>query len=188
MNNNKLYVISGPSGVGKGTLVEYMLKRVPNISRSISVTTRKPRAGEIDGIHYHFVSKSEFNENVETGKFLEWAEVHNNLYGTLQETVDRGLTRGQDVVLVIDIQGGLKVKQKRPEAVLIFIEPPTFKELGKRLSERGTEVGDVIRKRMDRAKEELKYAPQYNYKVVNDNLDEAVDDLVSIILNEREKN
>jgi len=187
LKNNKLYVISGPSGVGKGTLVECMLKRVPNIRRSVSVTTRKPRVGEIDGNDYRFVSESEFNEKIKTGKFLEWAKVHNNLYGTLQETVDRGLARGQDVVLVIDIQGGLKVKGKRPKAVLIFIEPPTFTELGKRLSGRGTEVEDVIRKRIDRAKEELEYAPQYNYRVVNDNLDEAVDDLVSIILNEREK-
>jgi len=187
LKNNKLYVISGPSGVGKGTLVEYMLKRVPDISRSISVTTRKPRVGEVDGTHYHFVSDSEFNEKIKTDKFLEWAEVHSNLYGTLQETVDQVLAKGQDVVLVIDIQGGLKVKQKRPEAVLIFIEPPTFKELKERLAGRGTEVEDVIKRRMERAKEELKYAPQYNYRVVNDSLDAAVEGLVSIILNERGK-
>ncbi len=187
MKNNKIFVISGPSGVGKGALVECLLKRVPHISRSISVTTREPRVGETPDLHYHFVSKEEFLEKVKADEFLEWAKVHGNLYGTLKNGVDKELSKGRDIVLVIDVQGGIKVKKEQRDSVLIFIEPPSFGELRERLKERGTELSNIVEKRIKRAKEELKYAPSYDYKVVNDNLDKAIDSVISIIKKERQR-
>lgn len=187
MKNNKLFVISGPSGVGKGTLVECLLRRVPNINRSISCTTRKPRVGESHGLHYYFVSEKEFLEQVEAHDFLEWAKVHGNLYGTLKSQVEEELSKGQDVILVIDVQGGLKVKKEKPDSVLIFIEPPSMEELVKRLMKRKTESLETMERRIKRAREELKYVSHYNHKVINDNLDEAVDNLAHIIKKEREK-
>lgn len=187
MKKNILFVISGPSGVGKGTLVERVLKRVPRVSRSVSVTTRKPRAGEVSGVQYFFVSKKEFLEKVDAHDFLEWATVHGNLYGTLKKTAEGQLLQGQDVILVIDVQGGQKVKKEWPDSVLVFIEPPSSEELKQRLVQRGTELPDVVEGRLKRAKEELEIASCYDYEVINDDLDIAVDNLVSIIENERKK-
>ena len=187
MNRNKVFVISGPSGVGKGTLVESILKRVPGITRSVSVTTRQPRAGEKNSDHYHFVSKQDFAGKVESGLFLEWAEVHGNLYGTIEQTVAQELAAGNDVILVIDVQGGLAVKQQMPDAVLVFIEPPSVPELRARLEKRGTESPEVVGRRVEVAKKELQCRADYDYCVVNNDVETAVAQLISIIEKERKQ-
>ena len=188
MKNSKIFVISGPSGVGKGTLVERILKRVPNISRSVSVTTRKRRIGEKEDRDYYFVTEKDFHQKLEVSAFLEWAEVHGNLYGTLKENIDRILAKGQDVILVIDVQGGLCVKRQCPNAVLVFIEPPFFEELRKRLVGRGTELPDVVDRRIMPAEKELACMSSYDHSIVNDNLDAAAEKLVAIIEKERQRN
>ncbi len=185
MKKSKIFVISGPSGVGKGTLVERTLKRVPNISRSVSVTTRKRRIGEKEDRDYYFVTEKDFNRKLEASAFLEWAEVHGNLYGTLKENIDRILDKGQDVILVIDVQGGVSVKKQLPSAVLIFIEPPSFEELKKRLVGRGTELPDIVDRRIKQAEKELACMSGYDHSIVNDNLDAAEAKLVAIIEKER---
>jgi len=187
IKKNKVFVISGPSGVGKGTLVERVLKRVPRISRSVSVTTRRPRHGEKASYHYHFISDEEFRNRRKSGEFLEWAEVHGNLYGTLEQTVNHMISEGQDVVLVIDVQGGLSVREKIPGSVLIFVMPPSFGELRKRLAKRGTESADIVERRTKRAKEELEHISDFDYSVVNDDLDVATEQLISIIEKERKR-
>ena len=187
MKNSKIFVISGPSGVGKGALVERALKRVPSISRSVSVTTRKRRIGEKENRDYYFVTEKDFHQKLEASAFLEWAEVHGNLYGTLKENIDRILAKGQDVVLVIDVQGGLSVKEQRPNAVLVFIEPPSFEELRKRLVGRGTELPDMVDRRIMQAEKELACMSSYDHSIVNDNLDAAAEKLVAIIEKERQR-
>ena len=180
-----LFVISGPSGVGKGTLKEVLLAELAGIKLSISVTTRKPRVGEVDGRDYFFVSEETFKELILEDKLLEWAKVYTNMYGTPRDFVLENLNQGQDILLEIDIQGALQIKKKMPDGVFIFISPPSIEELGLRLYSRGKDSQESINIRLAACKDEMKYSKHYNYIVVNDNISEAVDKLKSIIVAER---
>ncbi len=180
-----LIVISAPSGTGKTTLTRMLLKEFPNIEFSISFTTRKPRPGEVNGKDYWFISREEFLKRIEEGDFLEWAEVYGNLYGTSKSQVLKALNEGKDVLLDIDTQGALQVKENFPEAVLIFILPPSLEELERRLRNRGTDPEEVIEKRLKVAREEIKRAKFYDYIVVNDVLEVAYNKLKSIISAEK---
>ncbi|WP_088555018.1 guanylate kinase [Calderihabitans maritimus] len=180
-----LIVISGPSGAGKGTLCSALQRKMPNLRYSISATTRPPRKGEIDGVNYYFFSKEEFLKKVEAGEFLEWAEVYGNYYGTLKSEVGKLLKQGADVLLEIDIQGAMQIKKKFPQAVFIFIVPPSLEELRKRIIKRGTDSPEVIEKRLRCAADELSFIDEYDYVVVNDELEKALDKLVAIITAEK---
>ncbi len=176
-----LFIVSGPSGAGKGTLVRALLDRVPGIWLSVSATTRPPRPGEIDGVHYVFLSGEEFDRLVAEDGLLEWAEVHGNRYGTLRMPVEERLERGEIVVLEIDPQGAAQVKEKMPESVLVFIEPPSFDELRDRLVKRGSETPEQIERRLRTAREELAIAGTYDYVVINDDVEQATDELAAIV-------
>jgi len=180
-----LIVISAPSGTGKTTLVHMLLKEFPDLEFSVSYTTRPPRSGEVDGRDYHFVDRKTFERMIEEGDFLEWAEVYGNLYGTSRTQVLRALNEGRDVILDIDTQGALQVKKNFPEAVLIFILPPSLKELERRLRNRGTDDEETIERRLKTAREEIRRAPLYDYIVVNDVLEVAYENLKSIIRAEK---
>ncbi len=173
--------MSGPSGVGKGTLVAELRRRVPSLGLTVSATTRSPREGEKDGVSYYFLSEEEFGRRVEAGEFLEWANVHGHRYGTLHSEVDRLFDEGRSVVLEIDVQGGLNVRRVRPDTVLVFIEPPSAEELERRLRGRGTEDEATIRLRLDNAASELEAAASYDERIVNDDLDRAVGELADLI-------
>ena len=180
-----LIVISAPSGTGKTTLTRMLLEEFPHMEFSVSFTTRPPRPGEVNGKDYWFVSKEEFLKRIEEGDFLEWAEVYGNLYGTSKSQVLKALNEGKDVLLDIDPQGALQVKENFPDAVLIFILPPSLKELERRLRKRGTDSEEVIEKRLKIAREEIRRAPLYDYIVVNDSLEVAYGRLKSIITAEK---
>lgn len=175
-----LSVISGFSGVGKGTIVKKLVVE-EDYALSISATSRAPREGEVHGREYFFLTRDEFHSMIESDGLIEWAEYVNNFYGTPREYVEERLAEGKDVILEIEPQGALKIKEKYPEAVLIFIVPPNAKVLEKRLIGRGTEEADTIKKRLKRAAEETEYIDNYEYIVVNDNLDDAVRDIHHII-------
>lgn len=176
-----LFVVSGPSGAGKGTLVGRVLERVPDAWVSVSATTRKPRPGEIDGEHYFFLSDEQFDALVAEDGFLEWADVHTAKYGTPLASVREHMAAGDQVILEIDVQGGFQVKEKIPESHLVFIDVPSREELLRRLRGRGTETEDVIAARMRVAELELSQKERYDYTVVNDDLDRATDELVALI-------
>ncbi len=180
-----LIVISAPSGTGKTTLSHMLLREFPNMEFSVSYTTRKPRNGEINGRDYWFVDRETFEKMIEEGDFLEWAEVYGHLYGTSKSQVIKALSEGKDVLLDIDTQGALNVKKNFPEAVLIFILPPSLRELKRRLESRGTDDEETIKKRLKIAREEIRRAPLYDYVVVNDVLEIAFDNLRSIIKAEK---
>ncbi len=177
-----LIVLSGPSGVGKGTIRKAMFeKENHNFSYSISMTTRKPREGEVDGVDYYFVSKEEFLKRIEEGKFLEHAEFVGNYYGTPLDKVNEQLDLGKEVVLEIDVAGAMQVKKLVPDSVLIFILPPSKEALYERLKGRGTETEEVIRQRIETANKELLIAENYDYAVINNTVDKAVDEIIEII-------
>ena len=175
-----LSVISGFSGVGKGTIVKKLVAE-EDYALSISATSRAPREGEVHGREYFFLTRDEFHSMIESDGLIEWAEYVNNFYGTPREYVEERLAEGKDVILEIEPQGALKIKEKYPEAVLIFVVPPNAKELEKRLIGRGTEETGTIKKRLKRPAEETEYIDNYEYIVVNDNLDDAVRDIHHII-------
>ena len=185
-SRGRLYVISGPSGTGKGTICNEILKDIHN-DFSVSMTTREPREGEIDGKHYFFVSHEVFIENIEKNNFLEYASVFDNYYGTPRDIVLKRLEKGRNVILDIDVQGGLQVKAAMPEAVLIFILPPSLAELRARLEGRGTETPEKIEKRLAKAVNEIKFIGEYDYYIVNDDLDKAGADVRSIMTAEAAK-
>ena len=182
--NKKLFVISGSSGVGKGTVIGGFLKRNPQFTLSISCTTRKMRPGEVDGVNYFFLSKDEFKDCIDNNKFLEWAEFAGNFYGTKQKYIHQCLEEGKNLILEIDTQGAIQVKQKMPEAVLIFIAPPSFEILEKRLRGRHTEDEETIQKRLEAVKKELERAENFDYRVINDDVDRAIQNLEDIIKGE----
>ena len=179
-NKGKLYVISGPSGTGKGTICAELLKDINN-EFSVSMTTRDPREGEVHGREYFFVTREEFIENIDKGNFLEHAEVFDNMYGTPKDYVIKRLEKGRNVILDIDVQGGLQVKEAMPEAILIFILPPTLAELRKRLEGRKTETQDKIEKRLGKALNEIRLIGEYDYYVINDDRNEAAARVKSIM-------
>jgi guanylate kinase len=180
-----LFVISAPSGGGKTTLSDRLLKKDPRLIRSVSATTREPRAGERDGVDYFFMREDAFQRQVRRRAFLEWAEVHDHCYGTPAPQVRKNQRAGRDVLLVIDVQGGLSVKRQDPRAVLIFIQPPSLKVLKARLEGRGTDSAETVRRRLQNARWEMSLAARYDYNVVNQNLAEAVAQVQAIITAER---
>ena len=177
----RLFVVSGPAGVGKGTIVERVRSLRPNIGLTVSATTRDPREGEIDGVHYHFLTDADFQSAIDAGEFLEWAQVHDHRYGTLRSEVDRVLASGNSVILEIDVQGGQSVKRIYPDVVCIFVEPPSWDTLVERLRGRGSETEESLAIRLNTAKGELSLADTYDVRIVNDDLDEAVNEFVAII-------
>ncbi|MBE6007921.1 MAG: guanylate kinase [Lachnospiraceae bacterium] len=179
-----LMIISGPSGSGKGTVVNELLKD-EQFALSISATTRNPRPGEIDGKHYFFKTKDEFKNLIEENMLLEWACFCDNYYGTPLKYVTDRLEEGRNVVLEIEVQGALQVKEKYPEAVLVFLIPPTLDELRKRLTNRATETAEVIEKRIERAGEEIELIDRYDYVVINERIDEAKRDILKIVCAEK---
>lgn len=186
-NDGRLFVISGPSGAGKGTICKKLLKAV-DISLSTSMTTRSPRPGEVDGKDYYFVTVEEFEEKIKNDGMLEYARVFDNIYGTPKDMIIKQLEKGRDIILEIDVQGGLQVKQKMPkQAVLVFVLPPDLATLRQRIVNRGTETEDVIDKRFNEALNEIKLIGEYDYYLVNDELDDAVYDLQAIIMAERRR-
>lgn len=186
MGKGVLLIISGPSGSGKGTIVERLVSDL-GYSISISATTRSPRPNEKDGVHYFFKSKESFEKMIDDGELLEHACFCGNYYGTPKRYVEEQLEAGRNIILEIEVQGALQVKEKYNDAVLIFTMPPTLTELRRRLENRGTEDKETIDKRMKRAEEELEYLPKYDYLVINDTVDEAVKDVDIIVKAERMK-
>lgn len=181
MRHGNLFVVSGPSGAGKGTLVARLAQRVPDVWVSRSMTTRAPREGEIDGVHYDFLTEEAFKKLVEEDGFLEWARYADHCYGTPLKRIQDMLAAGKQIVLEIDVQGAFQVRAKMPEAHLVFVVPPSLEELERRLRGRGTEEEDVIQKRMKAAVAELAHKDDYDKQVVNDDLDRATDDLVAYV-------
>lgn len=176
-----LIVLSGPSGTGKGTICRELLRNYPNIHYSISATTRQPRAGEVNGSNYWFITHDKFKEMINENDFLEWAEVYGNYYGTPRTYVMELLNSGKDVILEIDTQGAMQVKNKFPQGVFIYIVPPSLDELANRIHKRGTESLEVIKKRLGCVTNELSYVNNYNYIVVNDEVNNAVNKIENII-------
>ncbi len=181
MKKGKTFIISGPSGVGKSTVLSALLEKRPNVYFSVSATTRDPRPGELDGIHYHFMDVDSFRKWIAMDQFLEYAEYVGNFYGTPKRFVDEAMEQGKDVILDIEVQGAIQVTSKRPDTVRIFIAPPSWSELERRLTERGTDSKDKIQKRLLRAKVEFQTAHTYDYFVINDTVENAVKELDAIM-------
>ena len=180
MNKGRLFVISGPSGTGKGTICKELIKD-DKIRLSVSMTTRNPREGEVHGVSYYFATKEEFLQKIDAGGFLEYAEVFGNYYGTPKLEVLELLDEGIDVLLEIDVQGALQIKEVYPEAVLVFILPPSMAELRARLTGRGTETQEVVERRLGEAAKEISYVKDYDYAVINDDLEDAIDNVKMVI-------
>lgn len=178
---SRLFVISGSSGVGKGTVIKEFLRRNPNFKLSVSCTTRAPREGEVHGENYFFLSREEFQACIDRGEFLEWAEFSGNMYGTQRPYIEEKLAQGRKLILEIDTKGALNVKRIMPEATLIFILPPSFEELEARLRGRHTETEEAIQKRLASTKLELENSKHFDYEVVNDSIENAVRKLEEIM-------
>ena len=187
MRKGNLFVISGPSGSGKGTLVGRLLERVPDVWVSVSATTRKPREGEVDGVNYFFKTQDEFDELIASDGLLEWATYASNRYGTPRAAVEEQIAAGKQVILEIECQGAFQVREKMPEAHLVFIEPPSLEVLEARLRGRGTETEEVISERMQVARVELSRKMEYDKRLINDQLDVAADELVAYVNEMAEK-
>ncbi len=181
MRKGRTFIISGPSGVGKSTVLSALLKKRPNVYFSVSATTRDPRPGELDGIHYHFMDVESFRKWIAMDQFLEYAEYVGNFYGTPKRFVDEAMNQGKDVILDIEVQGAIQVTSKRPDTVRIFIAPPSWAELERRLTERGTDSLEKIHKRLLRAKVEFQTAHTYDYFVINDTVENAVKELDAVM-------
>ena len=179
-NKGRLIVFSAPSGCGKGTMLAEILKD-ESFRVSVSATTRKPREGEVEGVNYYYISNEEFERRVEAGEFLEHAGYCDHYYGTLLSEVDPYLAKGINVILEIEVQGAMNIRKARPDALLVFIAPPSVQELSRRLHKRGTETEEVIEKRVAAAYEELTFAPKYDYIIVNDALEVAVSDFFAVV-------
>jgi len=174
-------VLSGPSGVGKSTVVRMLREAHPQVWVSVSATTRFPRPGELDGRQYHFLDRDEFMRRVERGEFLEWAEFAGNLYGTPREEVQRRLAAGIPVILEIDLQGARQIRDSHPDALLVFLGPPSWEELVRRLTGRGTEPADVVERRLDAAKAELAAEPEFDVSLVNTDVRAVCEQLVNLL-------
>ena len=185
MKRGLLIVVSGASGTGKGTVCKKILADMPEVAYSISATTRAPRPGETDGKEYYFISRDEFKAWIAEGKFLEFADVYGNFYGTPLNKIEERLNRGEDILLEIDVQGALNVKRKCPDGIYIFLLPPSLEELKRRIEGRGTETAESLQRRLDNAIAEIKIGREYNYVVVNDTVDNAVAQIKAILVAER---
>lgn len=185
--SGSLFIISAPSGAGKTSLVQALLNINPHINLSVSYTTREPRAGERDGKDYHFVSRATFMAMAERGEFLESAEVYGNLYGTAQTWISQEIAKGRDILLEIDWQGAAQVRGLFPDAVSIFILPPSLQALEQRLTGRGKDSAEVIAKRMAAVREDVGHVAEFDYVIINDNLNEALRELNSVVLSARLK-
>lgn len=181
MSKGRSFIISGPSGVGKSTVLKGLMEKRKNLYFSVSATTRQPRPGEEDGVHYHFLTMDTFREWIAQDEFLEHAEFVGNCYGTPKKYVYEAMDRGQDVILDIEVQGAMQVAEKMPEVVRIFVAPPSWSELERRLTARGTDTPEKIQGRLARAKEEVKLAGTYDYFVINDSVEHAVFELDAIM-------
>lgn len=182
-----LVVLSGPSGAGKNSVMNAVFPTIPNLKYSISVTTRPPRPGEVDGVNYFFRSEEEFNAFVSQGLLLEWATFVGHKYGTPRKFVQEQIKNGNAVIMDIDIQGAAQIRAQMPEAVFVFLLPPTWAELGQRLTRRGSDSEEVIRHRLEKSKEEIKHIVDYDYFIINDDLARAAEQLRQIILSEWSK-
>lgn len=182
-----IIVVSGPSGSGKGTLCKMLQRAMPDLVLSISVTTRPPRSGEVNGVDYFFVSTEEFKKMLQDGELIEWAEVYENCYGTPRSFLESNLKAGKDVLLELDIQGAQNIKKIYPQAILIFIKPPSLEELGERIIKRGTDSEETIRKRMSFAQKEIQASENYDYVIVNDEQERALAEIVEIIQKEKKR-
>ena len=180
-----LLVVSGPSGAGKGTVCKALMENCPDIYMSISATTRKPRPGEVDGVNYYFLSEDKFRSMIDNHEFIEWACFCQNYYGTPRKKVEDLLDAGKDVILEIEVQGAMQVRSKFPEAVFIFVTPPSMEELANRLSGRGTETPEVVEERLKTALWEYKNITKYNYILINDTVDAAAKRMEAIIRAEK---
>lgn len=182
-----LLVVSGPSGAGKGTICKALLNKNDQIKLSVSATTRKPRNGEVHGVNYFFIEKEEFTKMVENGEFLEHAQIYDNFYGTPKAAIIESLEKGQDVILEIEMQGARQIKEVYPEGVFIFVLPPSLEELKSRIVGRGTETQEEIEKRFSCAFEEINQIVNYDYFIVNEDIEKSVNDVEAIILSEKNK-
>ena len=180
-----LYIVAGCSGVGKGTLLKLFMERNPKLKLSISATTRKPRQGEEDGVSYFFISKEEFQQSIENNEFLEWAEFSGNFYGTKKSFVEKTLAKGIDLILEIEVQGAKQVKEKMPEATSIFIMPPSLEDLEARLRGRSTESEEAIQRRLGAAAQEIEAGKNFDYRIINDNIQEALNNMQKIFDGEK---
>jgi len=175
-----LFILSAPSGAGKSTLCRAVLDHFPDLLYSISYTTRQPRKGELEGVHYFFIAKDEFEKGIERGRWAEWAEVHDNYYGTSADHLDRGLNGGQDILLDIDVQGMLQILRRYPAGITIFIMPPSLEMLRSRLETRGTDSPEVIAVRLNNAQSEMAQKDRYHHVIINDQLADATAELIGI--------
>lgn len=180
MREGRLFVVSGPSGAGKSTVTKLVRKKL-DMPLAVSATTRAPRKGEVNTIDYHFITMAEFEKGISEGDFLEYANVHGNYYGTLKKEVDRKLLNGEDVILEIDVQGGLQIREKFPDCKLIFFKAPNEKILEERLRGRGTDPDEVIAKRLKNSLGELKYEGKYDVTIINHTVEKSINELIKVI-------